>query len=162
MKKKKKKGNSVKSTVSKKPPEKEQKPENNGGIEKKVQKERIHTAGHSCCHTPDEAEIVHEALLTQEYAMSEKTKDRADTEYKDLVHRLNRIEGQIRGIRGMVDKDAYCIDILTQVAATRCALNSFTKVLLSNHIKTCVTNDIRSGHDETVDELVEALQKLMK
>ena len=141
-------GNSVMS-VSKKHPE-------------KVQKERVHKAGHSCCHTPDEAEIVHEALLTQEYAMSEKTKDRAETEYKDLVHRLNRIEGQIRGIRGMVDKDAYCIDILTQVAATRCALNSFTKVLLSNHIKTCVTNDIRSGHDETVDELVEALQKLMK
>ncbi|MCH4193178.1 MAG: metal-sensing transcriptional repressor [Butyrivibrio sp.] len=101
-------------------------------------------------------------MLTQEYAMSDKTKIREDDEYKDLVHRLNRIEGQIRGIRGMVDKDAYCIDILTQVAATRCALNSFTKVLLANHIRTCVTDDIRQGRDESVDELVDALQKLLK
>lgn len=130
--------------------------------ESRKEKSVASLSGHSCCHVNDEAEIIHEAMLTQEYAMSEKTKNREDAEYRDLVHRLNRIEGQIRGIHKMVDKDAYCIDILTQVAATKCALNSFTKILLSNHIKTCVTNDIRSGHDETVDELVEALQKLMK
>lgn len=91
-----------------------------------------------------------------------KTKERSEKEYKDLIHRLNRIEGQIRGIRGMVEKNAYCTDILVQVAAANAALNSFNKVLLANHIKTCVTKDIREGKEETVDELVETLQKLMK
>lgn len=92
----------------------------------------------------------------------QKTKERSEKEYKDLIHRLNRIEGQIRGIKGMVEKDVYCTDILTQVAAVNAALNSFNKVLLSNHIKTCVTQDIKDGKDETVDELVQVLQKLMK
>lgn len=91
-----------------------------------------------------------------------KTKERSEKEFKDLINRLNRIEGQIRGIRGMVEKDAYCTDILVQVAAANAALNSFNKVLLANHIKTCVTNDIREGKEETVDELVNVLQKLMK
>lgn len=91
-----------------------------------------------------------------------KTKERSEKEYKDMIHRLNRIEGQIRGIKGMVEKNAYCTDILAQVAAANAALNSFNKVLLANHIKTCVTNDIREGKEETVDELVEILQKLMK
>ncbi len=91
-----------------------------------------------------------------------KTKDRSDKELRDLLNRLSRIEGQIRGIRGMVERDAYCIDILTQVSAASSALNSFTKVLLANHIKTCVAGDIREGNDETVDELVATLQKLMK
>ena len=91
-----------------------------------------------------------------------KTKERSEKEYKDMIHRLNRIEGQIRGIKGMVEKNAYCTDILVQVAAANAALNSFNKVLLANHIKTCVTNDISEGKEETVDELVEILQKLMK
>ena len=91
-----------------------------------------------------------------------KTKERSDKEYKDLIHRLNRIEGQIRGIKGMVERDAYCTDILTQVAAANAALNSFNRVLLSNHIKTCVTEDIRQGKEETVEELVEVMHKLMK
>ena len=91
-----------------------------------------------------------------------KTKERSEKEYKDMIHRLNRIEGQIRGIKGMVEKNAYCTAILVQVAAANAALNSFNKVLLANHIKTCVTNDIREGKEETVDELVEILQKLMK
>ena len=91
-----------------------------------------------------------------------KTKERSQQEYKDLIMRLNRIEGQIRGIRGMVERDAYCTDILTQVSAASAALSSFTKVLLSNHIKTCVAQDIRNGKDETIDELVNTLQKLMK
>lgn len=93
---------------------------------------------------------------------SHKTKERDEQEYKDLVHRLNRIEGQIRGIRGMVERDAYCTDILVQVSAVNAALNSFNKVLLANHIKTCVTRDIKEGKEETVDELVTVLQKLMK
>ena len=91
-----------------------------------------------------------------------KKKERSEKEYKDLINRLNRIEGQIRGIKGMVEKDAYCPDIITQVAAANAALNSFNKVLLANHIKTCVTDDIKSGKEETVDELVTMLQKLMK
>ena len=88
-----------------------------------------------------------------------KTKVRTEQEYKDLITRLNRIEGQIRG---MVERSAYCTDILTQVSAANAALNSFTKVLLANHIKTCVAQDIRDGKDETIDELVSTLQKLMK
>lgn len=91
-----------------------------------------------------------------------RTKERPEKEYKDLINRLNRIEGQIRGIKGMVEKDVYCPDILIQVAAANAALNSFNKVLLANHIKTCVTNDIREGREETVDELLATLQKLMK
>ena len=93
---------------------------------------------------------------------SQRKKERTPEEYKRLIHRLNRIEGQIRGIRGMVERDAYCTDILTQVAAANAALNSFTKVLLANHIRTCVAQDIREGRDETIDELVDTLQRLMK
>lgn len=88
-------------------------------------------------------------------------KERSDKEYKDLIHRLNRIEGQIRGIRGMVEKGVYCTDILTQVAAVNSALNSFGRVLLADHIKTCVTQDIRDGKEETVEELIALLQKMM-
>ncbi len=91
-----------------------------------------------------------------------KTKHRDEKELRDLTTRLARIEGQIRGIRGMVEKDAYCTDILTQVAAASAALNSFTKVLLASHIKTCVAQDILDGKTETIDELVLTLQKLMK
>ena len=91
-----------------------------------------------------------------------KHKKRREKEYKDLIHRLNRIEGQIRGIKGMVEEDLYCTDILVQVSAAKAALDSFNKVLLSNHIKTCVTEDIKAGKEETVDELVALLQKLMK
>lgn len=91
-----------------------------------------------------------------------KTKVRDEKEVKDLITRLNRIEGQIRGIKGMIERDAYCTNVLTQVSAASSALNSFTKVLLANHIKTCVAQDIREGKDETVDELVNTLQKLMK
>ena len=98
----------------------------------------------------------------REQADTRKIKERTQQEYKDLIHRLNRIEGQVRGIRGMVERDAYCTDILVQVAAVNAALNSFNKVLLASHIKTCVTRDIRDGKEETVDELVAVLQKLMK
>ena len=89
-------------------------------------------------------------------------KERSEEEYKSLIHRLNRIEGQIRGIKGMVEKDIYCTDILIQVAAANAALNSFSKELLANHIRTCVADDIRQGNDETIDELIALLTKLMK
>ena len=92
----------------------------------------------------------------------EKTTSRRDEERKKLIHRLNRIEGQIRGIRGMVEKDAYCADILIQSAAVNAAVNAFNKELLASHIRGCVARDIRDGKDEVIDELVATLQKLMK
>ena len=93
---------------------------------------------------------------------SGKSKSREDKEKKDLINRLRRIEGQVRGVEGMLENDAYCTDVLMQVSAISSALNSFSKVLLSNHVKTCVADNIRSGNDEVVDELVATLQKLMK
>ncbi len=93
---------------------------------------------------------------------SGKTKQREEKEYKALITRLNRIEGQVRGIRKMVEENRYCVDILTQVSAVSSALNSFNKELLANHIRTCVTEDIRQGNDEVIEELLVTLQKLMK
>lgn len=93
---------------------------------------------------------------------SGKHKEREDTEKKDLMNRLKRIEGQVRGVEGMLENGAYCTDILVQVSAITSALNSFNKVLLGNHVKTCVAENIRSGNDEVIDELVTTLQKLMK
>ena len=83
-------------------------------------------------------------------------------EIKRLVNRLNRVEGQVRGIRGMVEKDAYCVDILTQVMAAQAALNAFSREILGNHIRTCVADGIRAGEDQVVDELVATVQKIMK
>jgi DNA-binding FrmR family transcriptional regulator len=91
-----------------------------------------------------------------------KKKERTDSEKKLLLNRLKRIEGQIRGIYGMVENDAYCIDILNQAQAANAALTAFDKALLANHIKTCVVDDIKNGDDEVVDELVMTLQKFMK
>ena len=107
--------------------------------EERIPTEQVHPV--ACCH---------------------KTKERTPEEYKKLIHRLNRMEGQIRGIRGMVEKNAYCTDILVQVAAVNAALAAFNRELLAEHIKTCVANDIRAGKDETIDELVSTLEKLMK
>ena len=100
--------------------------------------------------------------MEKEQFCSHKTKERSQEEYKNLLNRLNRIEGQIRGIKNMVEKDAYCTDILVQVAAANAALNSFSKVLLANHMRTCVVDDIRAGKDGTIDELVATIQKLMR
>ncbi|MCH5344081.1 MAG: metal-sensing transcriptional repressor [Acetatifactor sp.] len=112
----------------------------------------------SCCCTPPE-ESADVGIEEMPFA---RTKDRSEKEYKDLLNRLSRIEGQIRGIRGMVEKGAYCTDILTQVAAATSALNSFNKVLLENHMKTCVTRDIKEGKEESLDEVLAILQKLMR
>ena len=89
-----------------------------------------------------------------------KTTDRSEEER--LINRLSRIEGQIRGIKGMLERDAYCADILTQSAAVSAAMNSFNKELLSSHIHTCVVRDIRNGDEDVVDELTEIIRKLMK
>ena len=92
----------------------------------------------------------------------QKKKQRTPEEYTKLINRLNRIQGQIRGIRGMVENDAYCPDILVQSAAVNAAVNAFNKELLASHIRTCVADDIRRGNDDVIDELVATLQKLMK
>ena len=93
---------------------------------------------------------------------SSRIKIRSEEEKQALINRLSRIEGQIRGLRGMVEKDAYCPDVLTQTAAAAAALNSFAKTLLSDHIRTCVTEDIRQGRDEAVDELLDVIRKFMR
>ena len=92
----------------------------------------------------------------------ERKKQRSPEEYKSLIYRLNRIEGQVRGIKGMLERDAYCTDVLVQSAAVSAAINAFNRELLASHIRTCVVQDIRDGRDEVVDELVMTLQKLMK
>ncbi len=91
-----------------------------------------------------------------------RKKHRKEEEIKDFIHRLNRIEGQIRGIRKMVEEDCYCVDILTQVSAVQSALNSFSRNVLGNHIKTCVVDDIQKGKEEAIDELLELLRKFIK
>lgn len=93
---------------------------------------------------------------------SYKTKERTDKEYKDLMNRLNRIAGQVQGIKGMLERNAYCVDILIQVSAVTAALNSFNKVLLGNHIRSCVVENVRSGDEQVIEELVNTIQKLMK
>lgn len=92
----------------------------------------------------------------------EKTRVRSEEEYKALVNRLSRIEGQVRGVRNMLEKSAYCVDILTQVAAVNAALGSFTKELLGEHLRTCVAEDLKNGGDEKVEELMGVLQKLIR
>ena len=100
--------------------------------------------------------------MEENCCLSHRHKRRESAEQTDLILRLNRVEGQIRGIRNMVEKDAYCPDILIQVAAATAALNSFNKVLLASHIRSCVAQDLRAGQEETLDELIAVLQKLMK
>ncbi len=101
-------------------------------------------------------------VITEAHDHSERKKTRSEDERHDLMNRLKRIEGQVRGLQRMLDEDAYCPDILTQASAVNSAVNSFCRVLLANHIRTCVSDDIRAGREETVDELMGTLQKLMK
>ena len=105
-----------------------------------------------CCCRPAEEQV----------CCGERIKHRSEAELKDLMNRLKRIEGQVRGVQKMLEEGAYCPDILVQVSAVNSALNSFSKQLLASHIKSCVAEDIRQGRDETVDELVTVLQKVMK
>ncbi len=91
-----------------------------------------------------------------------RKRQRTEEEYKRLMNRLNRIEGQIRGVKGMLENDAYCTDIVLQVSAINAALNSFNKALLAEHIRTCVADDIRNGKDETIEDLVNTVTRLMK
>lgn len=91
-----------------------------------------------------------------------RTKHRTEKESKDLITRLNRIEGQVRGIKSMVAEERYCVDILNQVSAVQAALNSFNKELLANHIRTCVVEDIQGGNEDAVDELCETVKKMMR
>lgn len=98
----------------------------------------------------------------EEKCQCQRKKERSEEEYKKLMNRLNRIEGQIRGLKRMLENDAYCPDILIQAAAANAALNAFNRELLSNHIHTCVVHDIKEGKEETVDELVDTIYKMMR
>ena len=91
-----------------------------------------------------------------------KTKHRDDEELRKLMNRLNRVEGQVRGVKKMLEEEQYCVDILTQVSAIQAALNAFNKALLSSHIHSCVVEEIQKGNTEVVDELCESIKKLMK
>ena len=98
----------------------------------------------------------------EEKRVPARKKARGESERRDLMNRLKRIEGQVRGLQRMLEEDAYCPEILTQASAANSALNSFCRVLLAAHIRTCVAEDLRSGREGTVDELMDTLQKLMK
>ncbi len=103
-----------------------------------------------------------EQTMAETKALANRKKIRDEKERRDLMNRLKRIEGQVRGLQRMLDEDAWCPDILTQASAINSALNSFCRVLLTSHLRTCVTEDIRAGRDDAVDELMGTLQKLMK
>lgn len=115
----------------------------------------------NCCCSPENKPS---ACVTENEATgcSHRTKERSDKEYRDLQNRLSRIEGQVRGVKKMLENNAYCPDILIQVSAINAALNSFNRVLLANHIRSCVADDIRENKPEAIDELIMTLQKLMK
>lgn len=124
-----------------------------------------------CCCAENTVEISEKMDIIQEAdepvnsdcsACSHKTKVRSEKESRELMNRLKRIEGQVRGIQRMLERNAYCTDIIIQVAAVNAALSSFNRVLLTNHLHTCVAEDIRSGNDEVIDELAALLQKVMK
>ena len=113
--------------------------------------------------------IIMVSIISERSKMEEKTcnckpriKERSEKEYKDLLNRLNRVEGQVRGIKRMVEENIYCPDILIQVSAVKAALDSFNSELLSNHIRTCVTEDIKNGDESSIDELVATVKKIMK
>lgn len=109
----------------------------------------------------DKIDIIDENSIPCPYC-SGKHKERDEKEFSSLMNRLKRIEGQVRGVEGMLENNAYCTDILIQVSAITSALNSFNKALLANHMRTCVADNIREGNDDVIDELVVTLQKLMK
>ena len=91
-----------------------------------------------------------------------RKKERSEKEYKELMNRLKRIEGQVKGVQRMLEENAYCPDIMVQVSAINNALNGFNKVLLSEHLKTCVVDDIKAGREDTIEELTETLKKVMR
>ena len=98
----------------------------------------------------------------RENCCCERTKKRSEEEIKALMNRLSRIEGQIRGIKNMLEKDAYCTDIITQVSAANAALNAFNRELMASHIRSCVKTDVEKGDDASLEEMISLMQKLMK
>ena len=121
--------------------------------------ERDRIAGAEAAGPEDEASAGYPATTLHG---TPRTRHRSPEEYQDLINRLNRVEGQVRGIRGMVERDVYCPDILFQASAVSKALDSFCKELLGQHIRTCVVDDLEAGRYESVDELVRVIQRLMK
>lgn len=110
---------------------------------------------------PQQVRVYWRVIMSDKSCCCHK-KYRSEEEKKKLIHRLNRIEGQIRGLRGMLEDDAYCMDILVQSSAASAALTAFNRELLSTHIESCVVDGIRQGDDEKVEELLSILQKMIK
>lgn len=98
----------------------------------------------------------------EQHCQNQRKKERSQEEKRQLMTRLSRIEGQVRGVRNMVEDDRYCVDVLTQVSAIQSALDSFTERLLANHIHSCVVEELRAGHDEVIDELCDTIKKIMR
>lgn len=123
-----------------------------GLAEMKAEAKRAKAVDRGCCSGATPGSCCH----------CERHKHRSEEEVAALQRRLSRIEGQVRGIRGMVERDAYCTDILTQISAVQSALSAVSRELLASHIRTCVVEDIRKGDTEVVDDLVATIQKMMK
>ncbi|PLS02884.1 metal-sensitive transcriptional regulator [Neobacillus cucumis] len=113
-------------------------------------------------HDPVDLNHSNEHCVSSDSLTSERKSHHSDKTKQNLVSRLNRIEGQIRGIKGLIEKDTYCDDVITQIAATQAALNSVAKVLLEGHMKSCVVERIQEGDHEVVDELLTTIQRLIK
>lgn len=124
-------------------------------------KEEVNTEKETCCCAPEAKEPAPQKE-ERRCCCCERTTERSAEEYQKLINRLSRIEGQVRGIKAMVQRNAYCPDILVQSAAVTAAMNSFNRELLASHIKHCVVRDIRQGNDDTIDELVATMEKLMR
>jgi DNA-binding FrmR family transcriptional regulator len=91
-----------------------------------------------------------------------KTTNRHEELKKKLINRLNKIEGQIRGLKKMIEEDSYCDDILTQISASKGALNGVSKLVLENHLKNCLVRDIKENKEETIDELLITIERMLK
>ncbi len=111
---------------------------------------------------PEITETHHDHSQGSHTCNCNRTTHRTDKERKALVNRCSRIEGQIRGIKGMLDKDVYCDDILNQIAAAQSALNALSRVILERHMKTCLIDRIQSGDDDVIDELMITVNRMMK
>lgn len=98
----------------------------------------------------------------QDHCATERKSHHSEITKKNLITRLNRVEGQIRGIKGLIEKDTYCDDVITQISATQAALNSVARILLEGHMKSCVVERIQEGDHDVVDELLVTIQRLMK
>lgn len=119
--------------------------------------------GQYCCHDHCSTEGIEiEENGAGYHTGSDRRSHHSDKTKQNLITRLNRVEGQIRGIKGLIEKDTYCDDVITQISATQAALNSVAKILLEGHMRSCVVDRIQEGDHEVIDELLTTIHRLMK